>query len=405
MQKRCKFLSDVLREKVILEVDSLRDRIIEIGDYIHANPELGHQEYKAAELLTSELRKHGFKVVKGIKGMDTAFKAELHGKASGPKIAFLAEYDSLPPPLGHGCGHNLMASMSIGAGIALSKLMPELSGSIYVFGTPAEEGIVDNCGGKVIMADEFKEMDAAMIIHPGDKTTNGVTYSWNREGLELEFLGAPANAGNAMSTSQGVNALEACMLFWHGLNTLRPHIREGGRIFGIVTEGGVSPNVVPERAVTRLQIRVPTYNYFLEVVEKVKTCAQGAAAALGAKVNIRAYANRYLAFLPNFTLAEAFGRNIESLGMETVEPTSVGGATDMGNVSRECPSIHPSIQIMPKGTPGHSYEAAKASFSDRGREAAIVGAKSLALTAVDLFTGKVNVEKMKKEFMEAKKMG
>jgi amidohydrolase len=396
------FVNLSLRERVIEEVESLREQILEIGDYIHENPELGHQEYKAAELLTSELQRHGFKVEKGIRGMDTAFKAEIHGKAPGTKVALLVEYDSLPPPLGHGCGHNLIAAMSVGAGVALSKFMPEIEGSLYVFGTPAEEGIVDNCGGKVIMVEEFKDMDASMMIHPGDKTTNGVTHSWNREGLEMEFLGEPANAGNAMSTSQGVNALEACMLFWHGLNTLRPHIREGGRIFGIITEGGVSPNVVPERAVTRLQIRVPTYEYFLEVVDKVKTCAKGAAMALGAEVKIRSYANRYLAFQPNYILATAFKRNIESLGMETEEPTSVGGATDMGNVSRVSPSIHPSIQIMPKGTPGHSYEAAKASISERGHEAAIIGAKSLALTALDIFTGEVAVEEMKKEFREAK---
>jgi amidohydrolase len=395
-------LREELRERVIRETDSLRNRIIEIGDYIHANPELGHQEYKAAELLTSELREFRFEVEKGIHGMETAFKSELAGKSSGPKVAFVAEYDSLPLPIGHGCQHNLMAAMSVGAGMVMSRLMQDIGGTVYVFGSPAEEGIVDNCGGKVLMVDEFKDMDAAMIIHPSDITTNGYSRSWNREGLEIEFLGAPANAGNAEDTNKGINALETCMLFWQAVNAYRPHIREGARVFGIITEGGKSPNIVPDRAVTRLQIRVPTYSYFLKLVDKVKNCARGAAMVLGAEVNIRAYANRYLSFVPNRTLSEAYGRNIESLGLKVEEPYKQGGATDMGNVSHVCPSIHPSIATMPRGTPGHSFEAAAAAASEKGHEMTILGVKALCLTAIDIYTGAVSKDQIRKDFNETK---
>ena len=395
-------MSTDLRERALEEVDSLRAEITRIGDYIHANPELGYQEQKAAELLTSELRRAGFKVQKGIRGMDTAFRAELEGKGQGPKVAFVAEYDGLPPPIGHGCQHNLIAAMSVGAGMALSRLMPELNGTLCVLGSPAEEGIVDNCGGKVLMIDEFKGLDAAMMIHPYDVTTGGAPPTWNREGLELEFLGAPANAGNAEDTSRGVNALEACMLFWSAVNAYRPHIREGARVFGIITEGGTSPNIVPDRAVTRLQIRVPTYTYFLELVERVKNCAKGAALALGAEVKIRAYANRYLAFIPNHTLAQAYERNLESLGRTIEEPYKRGGVTDMGNVSHVCPSIQPYIATAPRGTTWHSAEAAEGAVSKRGYDVAIVGAKALCLTALDIFTGAVDAEKMRLEFEEAR---
>jgi len=234
---------------------------------------------------------------------------------------------------------------------------------------------------------DVKGLDAAMMIHPYDVTTGGAPPTWNREGLELEFLGAPANAGNAEDTSRGVNALEACMLFWNAVNAYRPHIREGARVFGIITEGGTSPNIVPDRAVTRLQIRVPTYPYFLELVERVRNCAKGAALALGAEVKIRAYANRYLAFIPNHTLAEkAYKR---------------GGVTDMGNVSHVCPSIQPYIATAPRGTTWHSAEAAKGAVSKRGYDVAVIGAKALCLTAVDIFTGAVDVEEIRRDFDEA----
>lgn len=395
-------MSTGLRERALEEVDALRDEIIRIGDYIHAHPELGYEEHKAAELLTSELERSGFEVERGLRGMDTAFRAEMAGRGPGPKVAFVAEYDALPPPIGHGCQHNLIAAMSVGAGMALSRLMPELDGALYVLGSPAEEGIVDNCGGKALMLDEFRGLDAAMMIHPYDVTTGGAPLTWNREGLEFEFLGAAANAGNAEDASRGVNALEACMLFWHAVNAYRPHIREGARVFGIITEGGVSPNIIPERAVTRIQIRVPTYSYFLELVEKVKDCARGAALALGAGVNIRAYANRYLAFLPNRTLAEAYERNIEHLGLTVEEPYKRGGATDMGNVSHVCPSIQPYLATAPRGTTWHSSEAAEAAVSEMGHERAIIGAKALCLTALDIFTGAVDVERMRREFEEAR---
>jgi len=395
-------LSADLRGRVLEEVDSLRDEITRMGDYIHANPELGYQERKAAERLTSELRRFGFEVEKGIHGMETAFRAELPGRGPGPKVALVAEYDALPPPIGHGCQHNLIAAMSVGAGMAMSGLMPELDGTLCVLGSPAEEGIVDGCGGKVLMIDEFRGMDAAMMIHPYDITTGGAPPTWNREGLEIEFQGAPANAGNAEDASRGVNALEACMLFWSAVNAYRPHIREGARVFGIITEGGTSPNIVPARAVTRLQIRVPTYPYFLEVVEKVKNCARGAALALGAQVKMRAYANRYLAFVPNHTLAAAYERNLRSLGVTAEEPYKMGGVTDMGNVSHACPSIQPYLATAPRGTTWHSSEAAGLAVSQMGHDAAIVGAKALCLTALDVFTGAVDVGKMRREFEEAR---
>ncbi|MGF7184227.1 amidohydrolase [Desulfitispora alkaliphila] len=397
-------MSNDLKERIIKEVDAVKDEIIEINDYLYKNPELGYQEFKASKLLTSKLEEAGFEVQKGICGMETAFKAEFKGKGSGPKVALLAEYDALPEPVGHGCQHNLIGAISVGTGLALSRVMSELNGSLYVFGCPAEEGVVDNAGGKVPMIDEFKEMDTAMMIHGAQFNTDGSenVLNLNREALEITFLGKAASAAQAEFASEGINALEACMLFWQALNAYRLQMKDGARVYGIITEGGTAVNVIPERAVTRILIRVEDYPYFLELVEKVKTMAEGAAMALGAKVEIRSTANRYLSFNPNQNLATAYGKNAESLGLPLFKvPAGIGGgASDMGNVSRVCPAIHPFVASMPKGTPNHTADAADASVSELGHKMAVLGAKALGMTAVDVLTGVIDTEVMRKEFEE-----
>jgi len=381
-------------------VDSVKERIMDIADYIHRNPELGYAEFKACERLTSELAQAGFQVTKGVAGLPTAFKAVMKGKAERPWVGILAEYDALPE-LGHACGHNVSAASAIGAGLALSKLMADLQGTLAIFGTPAEEGVVENAGGKVLMLEEFKELDAAMIMHSLDM--NIVTCeSFNREGLDIEFLGKAANAGNAEDSSKGINAMEAAMLFWHAVNSLRLLLRNDARIFGIITEGGVSPNIVPERAVTRLQIRVYDPEYFKEVVRKVENAAQGAALAVGAVCKIRKYANTYVNMLNNRTLAETFKNHLTALGMPVEKETRKGAALDMGNVSQVAPSIHPFLAIAPRGTAWHSRESAAAAASPQAHETAINCAKAFGMTAIEIFSNPALVRKIKDEFVKEK---
>ncbi len=389
-----------LKKNVQENVDLIKDKIGEIAKHIFDNPEIGYQEYKACELLSSELGKNGFEVTKGVAGLPTAFKATLKGKAERPIVGILAEYDALPG-LGHACGHNLSAASAYGAAIALAKLMPDLTGTLMIFGTPAEEGVSDNAGGKVVMLEEFKHLDAAMIMHALDMTTV-VCDSFNREALEIEFIGKAANAGNAEDSSKGINALEAVMLTWHAINGFRLLLKNDARVFGIITEGGVSPNIVPERAVTKIQIRVEDKEYFHEVVEKVKNAARGAALATGAKVNIKKFANTYVNMSNNLTLAETFKKNLETLAMPVESLSRRGVATDMGNVSEIAPSIHPFIAIAPKGTAWHSTESAKASASPQAFEATVNTAKAFGMTAIDIFTDAELTNKIKQEFTQAK---
>lgn len=379
-------------------VDALRERIIGIAEYLHRNPELGYQEVKACARLTAELESAGFEVARAPAGLPTAFRAVRRGKSGKPAIGILAEYDALPE-IGHGCGHNLSAASAVGAGLALSGLMPELPATLAIFGTPAEEGLADNAGGKVVMLEEFKGLDAAMIMHAMDANT--VTCeSFNREALEIEFLGKAANAGNAQDSSKGINALEAVMLFWHAVNSMRLLLKNDARIFGIITEGGVSPNMIPARAVTRLQIRVEDPDYFLEVIEKVRDAAKGAALAVGARVNIRKSANTYVNMWNNAALGQVFRSNLAALGMEVGTQPRRGVATDMGNVSQVAPSIHPFISIAPPGTAWHSTESALAACSPEAHEAALKTAKAFGMTVIDLASDPSLTAGIREEFQK-----
>jgi len=389
-----------LKEDIQNYVDSIKDEIAKIAGYIHENPEIGYNEHKAGKFLTARLEENGFKVTRGVAGLPTAFEAVLKGKTDTPRIAVLAEYDALPG-LGHGCGHNIIAASAVGTALSLAKFMPDINGTLLVFGTPSEEGVVDNAGGKVEMIEAFKGLDAAMMIH-GLDTTNVVCESFNREALEIEFIGKAANAGNAEDSSKGINALEAVMLTWSAINAFRLLLKNDARVFGIITEGGVSPNIIPERAVTRIQIRVEDREYFKEVIEKVKQAARGAALATGAQVNIKKFAHTYVNMLNNMTMADAFRNHLEALGMPVEKLSRRGVATDMGNVSQVVPAIHPFIAIAPRGTPWHSIESARASASAQAYEATVKAVKAIAMTAVDIFMDPELARKIKEEFDQKK---
>ena len=387
---------DDMKRLVQNQVDSIGEEIIRIAEYIYNNPELGYAEFKASKLLTSTLEDRGFEVTRGLAGLPTAFKAVMKGKADKPVVGILAEYDALPD-LGHACGHNLSGASAVGAALALAKLMPELPGTLMVFGTPAEEGVVENAGGKVIMLEEFKVLDAAMIMHALDMNTV-FCDSFNREALQMEFIGKAANAGNAEDSSKGINALEGAMLFWHAINSMRLLLKNDARIFGIITEGGISPNIIPARAVTKLQIRVEDRSYFREVVKKVEDAARGAALAIGAQVNIKKSAHTYVNMLNNHTLAETFKKNLTHLGMQVENLSRRGVATDMGNVSQVVPSIHPFIAAAPPGTAWHSRESARAASSPQAHAAAINTAKAFGMTAIDFFSNPGLVSRIREEF-------
>ncbi|OMF54869.1 amidohydrolase [Paenibacillus sp. FSL R5-0490] len=380
---------------IIKQIDELQDDFNRISTYIGENPELGHEEYKACKVLTEELKNHGFTVEIGTCGLPTAFTATYDSGKEGPAIGYMSEYDALPE-VGHACGHNLIGTMGIAAGIGLSKVIHETGGKVIVFGTPAEE----TKGGKVTMAEAgiFDALDAAIMVHPLDNYVKSGS-SLAMDAIQFEFFGKSAHA--AASPHLGINALDAVLQTFNSINALRQHIKPDARIHGIITEGGKAANVVPDYAVAQFYVRAAKREYVNELVEKVKKCAEGAALQTGAQMKWSFYEFSYDDMVTNSPLSEAFNKELISLGVneeEIMEQKDGSGSLDMGNVSQSAPSIHPYIKITNKAYACHTHEFREAAMSEQAREAMILGAKAMALTGYEVLTNKELLKRVKEEF-------
>ena len=371
-----------LKDRVCQAVDRMRDELLRISRAIHANPELAFEEHEAASLLVAALREAGLGVETGVHGLETAFSAEF-GADGTPCVALLAEYDALPE-MGHACGHNLIATASVGAGLALASVADHLPGRVRVLGTPAEE---HGCG-KELMAREgaLDGVDAALMMHPSSVNLVSMPCIAMAE-LEIRYRGQSAHA--AAMPERGVNALDAMVVGYQAVAALRQHIARDERIHGIITDGGQSPNVVPERSAGRFYVRAANEQNLAPLKRRVEACFRAGAEATGADVEIEWGAADYLDIRFNEPLATAFRANAEALGREFFPidklPPSVQGSTDMGNVSHRVPSIHPMLAAAPLHCTIHNPEFAKWAGSEMGEAAALDGAKALAMTALDYF--------------------
>ncbi len=381
-----------MTDRVWKKVDELGPKLWDLALRIHAHPELGFEEHRAAAWLSETLGEAGFVVERGVGGMVTAFRALHPAENPGPRVALLAEYDALPE-LGHACGHNLIAAIAVGAALGLAPLKRELPGTLVVLGTPAEEG----GGGKIklIQAGLFRSLDAALMVHPADQTL-AERGSLAITEVEIAFHGVAAHASS--EPDKGVNALDAVIQTFIGLNALRQHIRDGARIHGIITHGGVKPNIVPEHAAARFYVRAAENGYRDELVEKLRHCSEGAALATGATLDFRMSGHAYKAMRPNKALAGAFTRHIAALGYPLEVPQGGLGSTDMGDVSWEVPAIHPYIRIGPGTIPGHSRTFCEAAKSAPAREAMLAAAKALAAVCLDLWTDPALARQAREEF-------
>ncbi|SFC97013.1 amidohydrolase [Bacillus sp. OV322] len=388
------------RDLIVRSIEDGRDRYIEVSHYIHENPEIGNQEYLASDTLTNILEEAGFEVTRNVAGHETGFIARKSSGKPGPSIAFLAEYDALPG-LGHACGHNIIGTTSIAAGIALSKVVEETGGEAVVFGTPAEEGGPNGSAkGSFVKHGLLEGIDAALMIHPSGKT--GLTSpSLAVDPLDFFFYGKAAHA--AGSPEEGINALDAVIGLFNGINALRQQLPSDVRIHGIITHGGDAPNIIPDFSSARFFIRASTWKRAEEVSAKVRNVAQGAALAAGATVKIERFQNEVHDIVINSSLDEVLREELENLG-ETVDKRSGGiGSTDAGNVSHVVPTAHPYIKIGHDELIAHTNEFREAAGSSQGEHALITGAKALALTGYRLLTDKELLQKVKTEFRSAEK--
>ncbi len=357
------------------------EELFDITKQMYENPELGFEEVKAAGWLTEKLEKEGFDVKRGIAGLDTAFKATCDLGGQGPNIAFLCEYDALPG-IGHGCGHNLIGPSSLGAAIALSKAKG-LNGTITVLGCPAEE----TGGAKVILVEKgvFDDIDLAMMVHPSTHV-QVYTTSYAIDAIEFTYHGQTSHAASAPEL--GINALDAVIQLFNGINALRQHLKDDVRIHGIINEGGQAPNVVPDLASARFYFRAKDRKYLNEMFQKILKIAEGAALMTGAKMEWRNYELSNDNLAPNKRLAALFEENLIAQGITDIEPPQDGkGSTDMGNVSHVVPAIHPYLPLAPKDSVRpHSVELADATVSPGGKEELYKAALTLACTGCDILT-------------------
>jgi amidohydrolase len=381
-----------LKAEVRRQVEQQRHGLVELSLKIHANPEMGFKEERASAWLTDYLAGNGFHIEKGIGELSTAFKAT-YGSGK-PVIALLGEYDALPE-IGHACGHNIIAASAVGAGVASKCVIDNCGGAVAVFGTPAEELF----GGKVFMLRRgvFDGVDVAIMIHPGVRNVV-ITEALACATLEIEFFGKEAHA--AAFPEQGINALEAMILAFNAVNSLRQHVKDKARIHGIITRGGDVANVVPAYSAATFIIRAADSAYLDELRQRVLNCFEGAALSTGARLNHKWDEIVYAPMKNNLVLAQLFAQNLESLGrrVEPFESYSGFGSTDMGNVSQVVPAIHPRVAIASPDVLLHSKDFAVAAASESGHKALLDAAKALAMTVVDLLSESQTLARVKDEF-------
>ena len=386
---------DSQKARLSEEVEALAGDLYAVSEFLYKNPEIGFQEFKACEFLSQFLEKQGFQVARGVGKVKTAFLARPSGRPkTRPAVAFLAEYDALPG-VGHGCGHNLIAASSLGAAVALSRLIDGLPGSVAVAGTPAEEG----GGGKILLAeaDVFSEMDMAIMCHPSRLNRPGEEML-GRVKFKVEFFGKAAHA--SVSPDQGINALDAMVAAYNHISALRQAVRPEARIHGIITHGGDAPNIIPQYTAGLFYIRAASRSYREELFKRVERCIEGAAMATGATYKIEVGRPTFDPIKNNPPLEEVVRANMEALGISIDPDDGRRGSSDIGNLSYYLPAIHPTLAIVEPEVPGHSEAFREASVSPRGREALLQAAKFLAMTGYDFLTSAELRERVKEAFKQ-----
>ena len=403
--------NSALTETATKAIDAAREELFGIALDIHAHPELNYQEFHAAKLLSDTLEAHDFAVERGIGGVETAFRATLEGGAGdGPTVAVLAEYDALPE-IGHGCGHNLIAMAGLGAGLGVQANMKNLPGRLVVIGTPAEEG----GGGKIklLEAGVFDGVDICLSSHPSSNRTIipqdiPMDESWSLAMVGFRYIYHGKAAHSAAAPEEGINALNSLIHLFTGIDALRQHLREDTRIHGIITDGGLAPNVVPEFAAANFMLRCRDRNYLSDViVGKVLKIAEGAALITGATLEVEPYYPFYENVLPNAVLAENFRANAEAVGMRIDAPTGgrrgSGASTDFGNVSQVLPSLELRYAVSETPVPSHSRQMTETAITETALSSALNVAKVLSLTAGDFLRDPARLKEAQAEF--AKRSG
>jgi len=359
-------------------LDEAREGLVELSHRIQAHPELKFEETESSAWSADALEEGGFEVERAACELPTAFVARA---GSGPlHIAICAEYDALPG-VGHACGHNIIATAAIGAGLAAAAVADDVGLTVSVMGTPGEEG----GGGKILMLDRgaFEGQHAAMMVHPGPFDTLEPMMTAVQQ-WRIKYTGKSAHA--AAAPQEGINAADALTVAQVAIGLMRQHIRPTDRVHGIVTDGGDAPNIIPSHSAARYSVRARSLERLDRICGQIERCFEAGATATGATLEIKRSAP-YAQMEHDHGMVEVYRANAEALGRnfsDAARQDLSGGSTDMGNVSLAMPSIHPMIGIDSSPAVNHQPEFAAHTITPAGDQAIYDGALAMAWTAIDL---------------------
>lgn len=386
-----------MKETLFENIDSRKEQLWEIGDYIHDHPEYDGKEYLAAEVLENYLIQNGFEVEKGVGGFETAFRATFQNLDGGPSIGILCEYDALVG-LGHGCGHHMQGPSCLGAAIALKEVCKEYPFKLVVYGTPAEE----TQGAKATMIQNgcFHDIDVAFMMH-GSPTTCTDIKCLAEQSFLVRFIGKSAHA--ALAPEKGRSAFDAMLVAFNGIEFLREHVPDDTRMHYAMTRLPGPSNVVPANAEAEFSLRSFSKKNLDEVVKRFYDIIKGASLIAGVSYEIELQ-HYFFNKIPVLSLNELLMENAKLAGAPRLSaPREKTGSTDFGNVMYEVPGSCIRVAFVPEGTSSHTQEYVDAGKSEDGHNAIIFGAKAIAGAAFDLIENPELLERVKEEFTENKK--
>ncbi len=432
------------RASLLKQMDAQAQKYGALSRKIWEEPEVGYKEHKSAALLKAELRAAGFALQENVADIPTAFVAS-YGSGQ-PIIGIIGEYDALPGlsqadgaekkaivtgAPGHGCGHNLFGVASAFAAITVKNYLVEkkLSGTIRFYGSPAEEG----GGGKVYMsrAGVFNDCDVVLAWHPGDRNAADMQSSLANISAKFRFYGTAAHAAGA--PQQGRSALDAALLMTHAVDMLREHVPQTTRLHYIITNGGSAPNIVPDFAEVYLYARHPSMPTLDGIWSRLIKCAEAGALATETQLKME-IVNSVFNLLPNAPLANLFDAQLKVAGGLSYTPEEKAfaeklrqtfsldgalplgseseiqkpmaddgsgfGSTDVGDVSWIVPTAQFTTATFVPGTPGHSWQSTACAGSSVGRKGMVLAAKTLVLSALELFKDRKLIAAAKADFQQ-----
>lgn len=385
------------RGRIAQGVAGHREAVLALTRSVYERPETAFEEYHAAAAITELLAEQGFAVDRGVGQLPTAFTATA---GSGDlTVGICVEYDALPG-IGHACGHHLITGAGVAAALALTPLAEELGITVRVIGTPAEE----HGGGKVLLLERgvFDGLDLALMVHalprgygfnPAGSTTQAVGR-WR-----ATFHGSGAHA--AAAPHRGVNAADAVVVSQVAIGLLRQQLPGDHRVSAIVSHGGESTNVIPHRASLDFECRAVAMADFEALLERVRACIDAGALATGTTVEVEATEPVYQPLVHDDLLAGHWAEALAVLGYDTTPGSGPrGGSTDMGNISRVIPSIHPWVSLPHTDATIHTADFAAAAAQDPALEAMLDSAVVMAMTVAAVAQSPQDVDALRRRKAE-----